>query len=99
MPSFLNPEQLGPTLYKRLEALIGIGLVYVLSRIAQVSAGRYAKDAHKRYRARKLVSFFGYLIGIGILAFVFSDQLRNLPLFLGVIGAGVAFSLQEFMPA
>jgi small-conductance mechanosensitive channel len=95
MSSFLNPEQLDPTLYKWIEALIGISIVYLLSRIARGTTGRYAKDTHKRYRARKLVSFFGYLFGIGILAFVFSDQLRNLPLFLGVIGAGVAFALQE----
>ncbi len=95
MSVFLNLDQIDPTLYKWIEALIGISLVYVLGRIARVSAGRYVKDTHKRYRARKLVSFFGYLMGVGILAFVFSDQLRNLPLFLGVIGAGVAFALQE----
>jgi small-conductance mechanosensitive channel len=95
MSAFLNPDQIDPTLYKWMEALSGIGLVYVLSRIARISAGRYVKDTHTRYRARKLVSFFGYLLGIGILAFIFSDQLRNLPLFVGVFGAGVAFALQE----
>ena len=91
----LNPEQLDPTVYQWVEALIGVSVVYVLSRIARGTASRYVKDTHKRYRARKLASFLGYVVGIAVLAFVFSDQLRNLPLFLGVIGAGVAFALQE----
>ena len=53
------------------------------------------KDADVRYRARKLISFAGYFTMAVFAAIVFSDRLGQLSVAFGVIGAGVAFALQE----
>ena len=72
---------------------IVVGILLV--RVAQRVATRYIEDKNTRYRARKAVGFVGYLLGIVILATVFSDRLSRLSVVLGVAGAGIAFALQE----
>ncbi len=84
-----------PTFGKLIAALIGVGVVYALSRLMQRSIGRYVKDADTRYRVRKFVTFLGYLIAFGVVATVFSDRLAGLTVAFGVAGAGIAFALQE----
>ena len=69
--------------------------VIVLVRLSQRALGRYIENSERRYRLRKLVAFFGYVIAIFLLSIVFSEKLSGLTVFLGVAGAGVAFALQE----
>jgi small-conductance mechanosensitive channel len=95
MPTLIDPELADSTLYKLIELLVGIGVIFFLSRFARSAAGRYVRDGNKRYRIRKLASMLGYLGAIAVAVIVFRDKLGELALFLGVIGAGVAFALQE----
>lgn len=84
-----------PTVGKFVAALIGLGIVYTLSRIAQRSINRFVADATTRYRGRKFVAFLGYLIAIAVVGTIFSSRLGGLTVAFGVAGAGVAFALQE----
>lgn len=84
-----------PTVGKFVAALIGLGIVYTLSRIAQRSINRFVADATTRYRGRKFVTFLGYLIAIAVVGTIFSSRLGGLTVAFGVAGAGVAFALQE----
>ncbi len=84
-----------PTLEKILAALIGVGIVYLIGRLMQRSVNRHATDPDTRYRARKLVTFSGYVISLVVIASVFSDRLPNLTVAFGVAGAGIAFALQD----
>jgi small-conductance mechanosensitive channel len=84
-----------PTVGKFMAALMGLAVVYTLTRIAQRSINRFVTDSTTRYRGRKFVAFLGYMIGIAVLATVFSSKLGGLTVAFGVAGAGVAFALQE----
>ncbi len=84
-----------PTLGKFVAALIGVAVVYALSRVAQHSVARYVSGSDTRYRVRKFVTFLGYLISLGVVVTIFSDRLAGLTIAFGVAGAGIAFALQE----
>lgn len=84
-----------PVLGKLVASIVAILLGVVVVRVVQRTATAYIEDKHARYRARKAIGFIGYLLGILILATVFSDRLGRLTVVFGVAGAGIAFALQE----
>ena len=84
-----------PTVGKLLSAAIGILIVYSLVRFLQRVVSRYVQEKETRYRARKFVSFLGYVAAFLLLASIFSNRLSQLTVAFGVAGAGVAFALQE----
>ncbi len=86
---------LDPVVGKLVAAAIALIVTFVLVRVLQRSLSKYVKDIDARYRARKLVTFLGYLVVVVILATVFSDRLGGLTVAFGVAGAGIAFALQE----
>ena len=95
MPDQLTHWLFHPTLVKFLIALVGVAIVFALSKAAQRAVSRVIEDASTRYNARKFVAFFGYFLSIVVVATVFSDRLAGLTVALGFAGAGVAFALQE----
>ena len=95
MPDQLKQWIFHPTLVKFVIALVGLVIVYALSKAAQRGISRGIEDPSTRYTARKIVAFFGYFLAIVVVATIFSDRLAGLTVALGVAGAGVAFALQE----
>jgi small-conductance mechanosensitive channel len=61
----------------------------------QRAIGHYVADNDTRYRARKFVTFSGYVIGALVITIVFSNHLGGFTVAIGVAGAGIAFALQE----
>lgn len=84
-----------PTVGKLVAAFLSLAAISVIVRVLHRSAGRYVSDADIPYRARKFITFLSYLVGILLLAAIFSDRLRGLTVAFGVAGAGIAFALQE----
>jgi small-conductance mechanosensitive channel len=76
-------------------ALAGIAVIVILSRLTRRSLSRYLRDPDTRHRARKFVTFLGYIVGVLFVVTVFSDRLGSLTVAFGVAGAGIAFALQE----
>jgi len=95
METFLKDWLFDPTVGKIIFAIVGVLLISVIIRFLQRSLSRYIKDSDTRYRARKFLTFLGYLIGIVFLSAVFSKRLGGLHIAFGIVGAGVAFALQE----
>jgi small-conductance mechanosensitive channel len=95
METFFKDWLFDPTVSKIIFAVVGILLISVIIRFLQRSLSRYLKDADTRYRARKFLTFLGYLMGIVFLSAVFSKRLGGLHIAFGIVGAGVAFALQE----
>jgi small-conductance mechanosensitive channel len=91
MNEFVKRWLLNPTMGRLVAALIGILVVIVVVRLIQRTLSRGIHDTDTRYRARKFVTFAGYLLGIGVLAVVFSDKLGGFTVALGVAGAGIAW--------
>ncbi len=86
---------LNPTASRLIAVGIALLVTFVLIRFAQRSLSRHVKDVDTRYRARKFVTFLGYLTAVVIVATVLSDKLGGLTVAFGVAGAGIAFALQE----
>ena len=84
-----------PLIGRVVAVLLGLLVILVTIRILRGSIGRYVTDNDTRYRARKGVSFLGYLLAAGLTITIFSDRLATAGVVLGVAGAGIAFALQE----
>ena len=84
-----------PVVGKIIATLLVVFAVVVLVRYTQRALGRFVENSQRRYRLRKLVTFGGYVVAIFLLSIVFSDKLAGLTVLLGVLGAGIAFALQE----
>ncbi|MFC2130837.1 mechanosensitive ion channel family protein [Bacteroidota bacterium] len=96
----MNPEETvmwyqNPILIKAGIALIGILLIYIISKIVQRLLIGKIKDNSSRYRFRKGIGFIGFFVQLLLLSIVFSDKLGGLTVAIGVAGAGIAFALQE----
>ena len=95
MEEFIRHWLLDPTIGKFVSAFVGLLVIIALVRFFKKYLFRYIKDSDNRYRARKFVTFIGYITAIIVMAAIFSDKLRSLSVALGVAGAGIAFALQE----
>jgi len=95
MEDFFKNWLFDPTVSKIIFAIVGVLLISVIIRFLQRSLSRYIRDSDTRYRARKFLAFLGYLIGIVFVSAVFSKRLGGLHIAFGIVGAGVAFALQE----
>jgi small-conductance mechanosensitive channel len=73
---------------KLIEVTSGIIIVGIIFRILSQVLPRQVQDSDLRYRIRKAITFVGYAIMALLIVLIFSDM-------FGVIGAGVAFALQE----
>jgi len=95
MGDFAKRWLFDPVIGKLVAALIGLVVIYSLVRFLDRSVGRYIADSDTRYRARKFVTFAGYLAGFILLGAIFSERLASFTVAFGVAGAGIAFALQE----
>nr|WP_217355202.1 mechanosensitive ion channel domain-containing protein [Aphanizomenon sp. UHCC 0183] len=78
-----------------IEVTSGIIIVAIIFRILSQVLPRQVQDSDLRYRIRKGITFVGYAIMALLIVLIFSDSLGKLTVIFGVIGAGVAFALQE----
>jgi small-conductance mechanosensitive channel len=84
-----------PMAIKLIEVVVGIAIVALIFRLLAQTLPRQVQDTDLRYRIRKAISFVGYAIMSLLIVLAFSDSLGKLTVIFGVIGAGVAFALQE----
>lgn len=75
--------------------ILAIVVATIVVRLLQSVATRSIASNAARYRVRKFIGFFGYLLVALIILPMFSDRLGQLGVILGVAGAGIAFALQE----
>ncbi|MCA9626946.1 MAG: mechanosensitive ion channel [Myxococcales bacterium] len=78
-----------------ISALLLIGLFWLIARGLRGMLLSKVKDTGVRYRTRKLIDTSLIAVIALILATTFSDKLGGIAVSLGVMGAGVAFALQE----
>jgi small-conductance mechanosensitive channel len=84
-----------PSIRRAVAALIGIVIVWLLARTASHYVMRRVSNTELRYRVRKSIAFSAYLVAAFIVAVAFSQRLAGLGVAFGVVGAGIAFALQE----
>jgi small-conductance mechanosensitive channel len=84
-----------PTVSRLIEVAIGIVIIALVFRFISQSLSRYIQDTDTRYRTRKAINFMGYITMLLFAVFIFSDRLGQFTVIFGVVGAGIAFALQE----
>jgi small-conductance mechanosensitive channel len=84
-----------PILEKTGIIILGIGLIWLIVKLAQrfLISKIQANDNH--YKAKKISGFVGYFLTFLLLVIVFKNQLGGFSVALGVAGAGIAFAMQE----
>lgn len=75
--------------------LLCMVFVYFIDKALKRSLSKNVKSNENKYRVRKVISLFTYFLFSCVLLFVFRDKVGNIGATMGVIGAGVAFALQE----
>jgi small-conductance mechanosensitive channel len=84
-----------PLFIRAILVLLGLLAIFLAVRQIQRSVTRRVEAPQARYRIRKMIALGGYFFIILFISLVFSDQLGHLAVAFGVVGAGVAFALQE----
>lgn len=85
-----------PTGNKLIAIVVAMAVIFLATVvIKRFVIMRYVHDSGSKYRVRKFVNFFAYLLLALIALLLFSKQLSGITIFLSVAGAGIAFALQE----
>ena len=84
-----------PTILKLIEVLIGVLIIWLIFHLLRNLLAKNIKDSDVRYRTRKALYLISYIFMLIFAASSFSNSLGKLTVFFGVIGAGIAFALQE----
>jgi small-conductance mechanosensitive channel len=84
-----------PNITNILEFAIGILIISIVFRILAQGLAHRFKDSDLRYRIRKIIGFVNYGVIALLTIIVFNENLRQLTVIFGVVGAGIAFALQE----
>lgn len=95
MENFLQFVLYDPFIGKIIAIVVGIIIINLIVRFLQRLASSRVKTKELRYGIRRSLKFFGYFAAVLLMIGVFSDQLNNFTVALGVAGAGIAFALQE----
>lgn len=77
------------------KATVGIAVIAIIFRTLSRFLSHQIKNADLRYRINKITLFTSYVSMALYVAAVFSNSLARLTVVFGVVGAGVAFALQE----
>jgi small-conductance mechanosensitive channel len=84
-----------PTVGKIVTILIGLVVIGIFIKLLKRTVSNYITDNDTRYRTKKFINFFGYILMVILLVVIFSERLGGITVALGVAGAGIAFALQE----
>ncbi len=98
MDSITAPTQYwlsDPTVVKFIIAIVGIFVINLVVHFFRRALSQFIPDPDIRYRFRKMITLAGYLVTALFITIVFNDRLGQLTVVFGVVGAGIAFALQE----
>ena len=95
MNESLRQILMSPTATRVMSALVAVAVVVLVVRLVNRVLSRTITDAGTRYRSRKIVTFLGYAVVILLIIAVASGNLGAFGVTIGVMGAAIAFALQE----
>jgi small-conductance mechanosensitive channel len=76
---------------------ISLAGIFLLVRFAQLLAANNIRDKDLRYKTRKSFGMAGYALALLAAIAVFSNQLSNIPVLIGLLGVGLGFALRELI--
>lgn len=90
MDNFFQTVLYDPFVGKIVAILIGVIVINLIVRFLQRLSSSRIKSKEMRYGIRSSLKFFGYLAAVLMIIGIFSDQLSNIMVALGVAGVGIA---------
>jgi small-conductance mechanosensitive channel len=84
-----------PALVRWSEAIVGLIFIWFVFGALRGALTKRIQASETRYRTRKIVTLLGYFVVVVYIAGLFSESLGQLTVLFGIVGAGVAFALQE----
>jgi small-conductance mechanosensitive channel len=84
-----------PLVRRAITLIIGFSIVLIIRLFIKRALNRSIKSTDSKYKARKALNFSVYLLMILMVIIVYNDKINNLGVALGMVGAGIAFALQE----
>jgi len=84
-----------PLIRRAITLIIGFAIVLIIRFFVKRALNRSIKSTDSKYKARKALNFSVYLLMILMIIIVYNDKVNNLGVALGMVGAGIAFALQE----
>lgn len=89
-------EWMNDPVVKRLLALIiGFAVILLIRFFVKRTLNKSIKSTDSKYKARKALNLSSYLLLFLVILLVFNDKINNLGVAIGMVGAGIAFALQE----
>lgn len=95
LPNFLTNIINEDAFERIIIILISSIIIFLFLSYVKRLLSKQITNVDNKYRARKTINFFAYLLIICVVLFVYSDKLGNIGIAIGVVGAGIAFALQE----
>src|SRR3990167_10697728 len=74
-------------------------LVLIVSLLVQKNIPKWVDDPAKVYKIKKLTKLFTWLVVVAALLFILLENIRGALTVVGLIGAGIAISLQDIFKA
>lgn len=97
MTELFNAMTAHPLFTQLLVLVLSLAFILLLVRLAQLFASSRIADKELRYKSRKALSMVGYALSLLTAIIIFSNQLSNLPVLIGLLGVGVGFALRELI--
>ncbi len=86
-----------PMFGKLLALILSLFFIFLMVRFTQLLAANNIENKDLRYRTRKAFSMTGYALSLLVAIVIFSNQLSNLPVLIGLLGVGIGFALRELI--
>ncbi|MGV8906172.1 MAG: mechanosensitive ion channel family protein [Acetobacterium sp.] len=84
-----------PFVLQLIMVVVGVIIILTVKNLIRSRLGRYIKDNNSAYRSKKAISAVGYFLILLLISIIYRDSLGSLAVFFGIVGAGIAFALQE----
>ncbi len=88
-------EESGALLFVLLQFTFWIGLIILTSWLIRKRVNKKVIDNTTRYRAKKIISLISYALIILLTIISFTGKVQYFTVSIGLISAGIAFTLQE----
>ncbi|MBN22257.1 MAG: transporter [Bdellovibrionaceae bacterium] len=86
-----------PYIEKFFYLTLTITVIVIITKIVKNVINQKISDHNLKYRTRKVLNFFSFLLILFTTSLIFNDKLGKLTVAFGIVGAGVAFALQELI--
>jgi len=97
MTELLHELAAHPMFTKLAELGLSLFFIFLLVRFAKLIATNNIEDKDLRYKTRKTFGLAGYVLSLIVAIAIFSNQLANLPVLIGLLGVGLGFALRELI--